>query len=78
MKLRWITSTLFFLAGCAFQAAAQNDNYRRCGEYPESNPDLALKYCTAAIQSGNRKLSGPEVPLWEVGSSIWSLPIADG
>ncbi len=53
MKLRRLVSLLFFLAGCAVPAAAQNDDYRRCGEYRESNPNLALKYCTAAIQSGS-------------------------
>lgn len=53
MKLRWIVSALFFLPGCALQAAAQDDDYGRCVEHPESNPDLALQYCTTAIQSGN-------------------------
>jgi tetratricopeptide (TPR) repeat protein len=51
----WITSALLSLAAWAVPAAAQDDDYRRCEQYRESkresNPDLALQYCSSAIQS---------------------------
>ncbi len=51
--MQWIASALFSLAAYALPAAAQNDDYRRCEQYRESDPDLALQNCSSAIQSGH-------------------------
>jgi hypothetical protein len=50
---------LLLLAAAGVCQAAQTDNLRQCHENAASNPDLAIRACTAAIDS--RQLSGSDV-----------------
>jgi hypothetical protein len=50
MRISWILLLSMVLAAPSFTQSP--DDAKRCYESAQSNPDLALHYCAAAIQSG--------------------------